>query len=91
MTHEEHRRRHMVLDEAVMELCADYQRHNPLHPVETVYGRIITLNELLKWSHSQAINPTEDGESSAHVYSVCAKCGRSMLENEVHECEEVAG
>ena len=53
-THEWHIKRHIELHKAFDELLADWLDHN--RQSETIYP---TIQELMKWSHEQTINPTE--------------------------------
>lgn len=53
MTKGEHIKRHLKLHKYFDELLADFIRHTNGVPSKS------TLLELLKWSHSQTINPTE--------------------------------
>jgi hypothetical protein len=58
MTHDEHRERHKLLHAELDELLADWIRHNPgKMPSQT------SLLEFLKWSHEQAIEPTEAADA----------------------------
>lgn len=86
MTHDEHKARHVELhrlyDENAGELLADYLRHNPDKGL-----RNTSLMEFMEWSHSQTIEPTEDG-ASAHAFTVCAHCGASVPEPGAHTCVE---
>ena len=54
MTGEEHRQRHLELHQALDELLADYLMHHP--------GKLLsatTLEDLLRWSHAQTVQPVE--------------------------------
>lgn len=54
MTEEEHKERHKEMHRYLDELLADFITHTKALPSET------SIYELLKWSHSQTINPTID-------------------------------
>ena len=54
MNKEEHIEHHKKLHASLDELSADHIRHTNKVPSET------TLMELMKWSHEQTINPTEE-------------------------------
>lgn len=54
MTPDEHRQRHIELHRAFDELLADFLTHNR--------GKLLsntTLEELLRWSHAQTVQPVE--------------------------------
>lgn len=55
MTHEEHRRRHVKLHQALDELFADFIQH---HPGDHHFTQM-PLIDLLKWSNQQTIDPAE--------------------------------
>jgi hypothetical protein len=75
MTHDEHKARHKALDDAVLELWADYVRHYPRAlPQDTTVGQLIT------WNLGQLREPTEAGPHTVHSYAVCAHCGESITE-----------
>lgn len=55
MDKEEHKARHQLLHRELDELVADFIRHTKgTAPSQT------SIMELMKWSHQQTINPTED-------------------------------
>lgn len=54
MTAEEHIEKHKALHKAFDELLADFIIHNPDHRLST-----LRVMELVEWSHSQTVNPTE--------------------------------
>jgi hypothetical protein len=51
---EEHRKRHEELHKALDELFADYIKHH----LNRVGFLNLTIEELLKWSHGETIQPT---------------------------------
>jgi hypothetical protein len=51
-----HKARHEMLHTALDELFADYIGHHP----NRVGYLTLTIDELLKWSYEQTINPTEE-------------------------------
>ena len=61
MTREKHKQRHVELHRALDELLADFLRHTTRLPSST------TVLELMRWSHSQTLNPTEDSKGAKHA------------------------
>lgn len=53
-TKEEHKIRHQELHKSYDELMADFMRHTTKLPSNT------TMMELIKWSHQQTLEPTEE-------------------------------
>ena len=54
MNFEEHKEIHLKLHQNLDKLVADYLVHNPTHlPSQR------TILELMQWSYTQTINPTE--------------------------------
>ena len=86
MTRKEHLARHMALDEAALELWADFSRHNPrCLPQDTTVGQLLT------WSRRELSGPTEGCEDVVHSYAVCAHCGNRVDNPDCHVCDAGEG
>jgi hypothetical protein len=55
VTREKHRQVHIELHQSLDRLVADYLRHTGRCPSE------VSVMDLMAWSHSQTLNPTEFG------------------------------
>ncbi len=62
MTKEEHRQRHIELHRAFDELLADWILHTPTGYENTSKSVL----ELIQWSHTQTIEPTESEDDTTH-------------------------
>jgi len=57
MDKEEHKARHQLLHEELDELLADFIAHT-----KNTLPSTTSIMELIKWSHGQTIDPTEDND-----------------------------